>query len=80
MADANEEARVVAFLKERCPELFSCTDAELLAKTKEALWQLEIALRAMRDRKMDPVWWKPEKLLEEVEWINEEYGWEGVGR
>jgi hypothetical protein len=78
--DKEAEERVIAFLRERYPDLFSCNEKELLKKTKDALWQLEVCLHALQDRKVDPGWWSPKRVLDEIEPITEEYGWEGVGR
>ena len=62
------------------PELFSCTNRELEIKARNTLYELENQLRAMKIRGDGPTWWSPAELLEEIDWITEDYGWEGVGR
>jgi len=70
----------MAFLKQQYPQLFALDDAALLKETKDALWALEVRLKALKDRGIPVHFWDPDKVIEEIDWINEEYGWDGVGR
>lgn len=81
MSKTEEEKELdLEFLKEMHPELLSCSQKELRVKTREAMYALEFVLQAMIARGVSDQWWKPQDILDKIEWICEEFGWEGVGR
>jgi hypothetical protein len=82
--DDNEctcEKLVEEFSRRTFPDLYEMEPRELRDTMYRRLYAAEVALRAMVHRgTFMEGWWKPETVLEVIEPLTEEHGWEGIGR
>lgn len=69
-----------AFLRQYYPSLFTMEPADLRREMYNKLYDAISALRAMKIRGTDDKWWRAQELIDWLDPILEEYGWEGIGR
>lgn len=69
----------IEFYKSTNPDLVKLSDKELRTKLLNSMYLVEVCIKLAQDRDMKD-FWDYEKILKEIEWITEEFGWEGLGR
>ncbi len=74
------EALALECIRSQYPELDAMENSDLRNRMFNDLYRAICAMKLMRHRGMDDVWWSIDEVLAVIDPISEEHGWEGVGR